>query len=800
MTNATAPGALESVRVVELGEGKALAYAGKLLRDLGAEVIKVEPPGGDGVREYGPFPDDERERERSGMFIYLNGGKGDARLDLDGDADRAALLQLLDDADVLLHSLSRREAESLALEYEDLTGLRPHLVVTAVTTWGHSGPYADWRGYPIQAMAGSGVMYRNGEVGREPLTMPLDGAELHHAGAHVASATALALLERDRTGRGQFVDLSVHEIVAVANDGVWGPRLVYQDRPQMDRGGRSFSTRNPWGVMHTADGGDFCVLCMNEPQWARQRELLGQPDWVQHPPFDQHEGLMWLEQEERDAFRERVEEWVAARTLDELWEAHVKHGLPSHPVMTVARLCESGQLAERDFFVEAPGPHPPLRVPGAPYLLSATPWRPPGPPPRLDEPSVTEWEGARAVEITPPRDAGDQPLSGVRVLDFTQVWAGPTLGRYLADFGADVVLVETTSRPRWMNGDPDPTQPFAWEWIYRNRRGITLDLKRPEGLEVVHRLVRDSDVVIDNFSPKAMPSLGLDYERLRAINPSVIAASMSGAGRTGPWSNLLTYGPSLSALYGLKSVNGYPEDGTVVEDNSELDPVAATYTAFATFAALYHHARTGEGQFIEVAQGETGMVGMAEAVIEWEWNHRALGPMGNIHPVLAPHGVYPCSGDDQWIAIACGSDEEWTALARAAGHDEWLADPCFDDAATRREHRVDLDRVIGEWSRAFEHYALARSLQEADVAAFPVLSTLPLLADPHLQARASHFRLHEDFPAAQLLDGNPWHLTASPPRLRRPAPAPGRDTREILEELGYSATEIDRLDGAGVLQ
>ena len=282
--------------------------------------------------------------------------------------------------------------------------------------------------------------------------------------------------------------------------------------------------------------------------------------------------------------------------------------------------------------------------------------------------------------------------------------------------------------------------------------------------------------------------------------PRLIIAALSATGRTGPWSDALTYGPVLTGLYGVKSVNGYPEDGTVLEDASDLDPIAGTYGMLAIVAALQHRDRTGEGQMIEIAQGEAGFVGVTEAVIEYVWNQREMGPQGNLHRVLAPHGIYPCAGEDRWIAIACGSDEEWAALARAAGRPEWLEQDAYRTAAGRRAARAELDAAIGAWTRSDAPEALTQLLQEAGVAAFPAMGVFDILADPQYMHRREYMQLSEQFPTDRLLDGNPWRLSAAPPSLRMPAPDPGQHNEEVFGELlGLSSEEVQSLQAEGVI-
>ncbi len=814
-------GAVAGLRVVEAGGGKAIAYAARLLRGLGATVTKIEPPEGDALRRHGPFPGDQADPEHSGQFIYLNGGKDGARLDLTSEGGRAALEALLDDADVLLHSFRPQQARALGLDDERLRAAHPRLVVTAVTTFGHGGPYAEWKGAPLLAYCGAGVAYRIGDPQREPLTAPLDAADVQHAGVQAALATLLALHHRDRIGHGQFVDISA--LVAV-NVAVWGhgiPQAIYLGNPIPQRNGRGLSG-GVWGVYAVKDG-DFALMTQVARHWTAFVDGLGNPEWSRDelirslgsPHVRRNLDPEQAEQVQR-ALREGMAAQFAQLTKAELWEITRRERIPFQPVLTIPEVCESDHAAERGLLVDAPGDHPPLRTPGAPYRMGGTPWNAPAPPPRLDEPNAEgwseppwpparadAWRAASASDFPGAADPRNAPLAGLRVLDLGQVWAGPLVSRYLADYGADVIKVQTTKRP-WGSGVPgsfDPSEPLAWEWILRNRRSIALDLKEPEGLELFERLCGVVDVVVDNYAPRVMPSFGVDYARLTAEHPRLIMMAMPSAGLDGPWANLVSYGPSLTGLFGMKSLNGYPEDHLVMEEAAELDPIASAYGALAILAALASRSRTGRGQFIELAQGEAGFAGLAEAVIDYSWNGRDLGPVGNSHRYLAPHGIYRCMGEDQWIGIACETEEEWGALARAAGREDWLAREHFATREGRIAARTELDREIGAWTASQDKRELAAALQAQGVAAFPVLDAAEVIADPHLAERRRRFVLHEDYPGSELLNGNPWSLSEAPPRLRLPAPVFGAHNIEVLGEyLGMSEAEVRRLEEAGVLE
>jgi len=794
-------GPLAGLRVLEVGEGKAVAYAGKLLRDLGAECIKVEPPGGDALRRYGPYPADSPDPRRSGLFVWLNGGKRGVSLDLRDPTARPAFDTLLEGADVLLHSYQPAAAFALGLDAPSLRAAWPRLIVTAVTPYGSTGPYADWRGYALQAYAGSSVAFRLGEPDDTPLTAPLDLADIQFGGVHAAAATALALVHRDATWQGQFVDVGVMDAITSGVAGIGFERVVYGGYPPPVRGGRLLGG-GIWGIYATKDGNFDAVTLMNRQWHTFLKEVAGDPEWGHRPEFASVEqgALRDLTEAHVEELRAHLADWFREHTTAEIWEQTRRLRVSFQPVHTIAEVMASDHLAARAFLVTAPGVEPPLRAPGAPYRFSATPWQPPGPPPDPSRAPATGWT-AEGLSHGPadgvPRDG--LPLSGVRVIDLGQVWAGPLLARYLADWGADVIAVETHTRPRALPGVADASQPGAWEWIYRNRRSVQLNLADPRGKELFHGLLATADVMVDNFAARVMPALGLNYEDLIERHPQLVICALSASGRTGPWADLLSYGPTLTALHGTKSLYGYP-DGRLAEDASELDPISAGYGMLAVMAALHHRGQTGAGQLIELAQSEAGLCGVAEAIIELEWNGRALGPQGNTHRVLAPHGIYPCAGEDRWVAIACGSDEEWRALAEVAARPDWLAEDAFATSAGRRDAREAVDHAIGEWTRGHEPGALAAWLQAAGVAAFPVFTALDVIADPHHEHRRGHFELCPEFPGDRLYDGNPWRFSAARPSLRRPAPAPGAHNEEVFGELlGLSPAELAELVAGGVI-
>ena len=379
------------------------------------------------------------------------------------------------------------------------------------------------------------------------------------------------------------------------------------------------------------------------------------------------------------------------------------------------------------------------------------------------------------------------PLKGLRVLDFGQVWAGPLLGVYLSDFGAEVIQVTSAARAAVQasaGSGVAETDARIYSNLGRNRRAITLDPSTEAGKALLHRLVAVSDIVFDNFSPRAALKLGLDYSVLSEVNPRVVVCSMSAAGQRGPWSDVLTYGPSLTALYGLKSLLGYAHETTIQEDVADLDPTAATYALIAVLAALRARERTGRGQFIDMAQGEAGVAGLAEAVLEYGLNGRVMGPTGNRHRAMAPHGIYPTSAEDSWISISVDSERAWHELCRVLACDQATRDPRFRTMFNRLNHQDELDALVGERTAGHDKFELTEALQAAGVAAFPVLDAYGLVVDEQLSYRRARYAVAvEGIEPSDILNPTPWLMAASPPTVYGPSRPVGADNDYVFREL-----------------
>jgi crotonobetainyl-CoA:carnitine CoA-transferase CaiB-like acyl-CoA transferase len=405
-----------------------------------------------------------------------------------------------------------------------------------------------------------------------------------------------------------------------------------------------------------------------------------------------------------------------------------------------------------------------------------------------------------------------QALQGIRVVDLTQIWSGPFATQLLADLGAEVVKVEPIYRL-------DPDRGMAWPAVgatlagdrpynrsgsfnehNRNKLAITLDLKKPAGVELFKRLVARSDVVIDNFSAGVMARLGLGYDDLRAVKPDIIVLSMPAFGNSGPEKGYIGYGPVQEQLSGVTSITGY-QDGPPLETGFYYgDPSAGVQAAGAIMVALWARRRTGQGQFVDLSQRETLVGFLGEMLLDYQMNDRTWAPRGNRDDSIAPQGVYPCRGDDRWIAISCRDDDEWRRLCDAIGRPELADDARFGDVVSRHRHHDQLDAIVSDWTRSHDHLELTDRLQRQGIAGTAVLDHRELLENQHFRARGYFETVTHPEAGTHDYHGMTWKLSGTPGRIRFPAPLFGQHNQPVLRDLlGLSDEEIAELERTVVI-
>jgi len=393
----------------------------------------------------------------------------------------------------------------------------------------------------------------------------------------------------------------------------------------------------------------------------------------------------------------------------------------------------------------------------------------------------------------------DFPLEGYRVIDFGWAAAAPRATCLLADMGAEVIKVETRKRPDPVRFGPDnlerdPEMDPLFHSINRNKLGILLDLTHSEGIELIKRLVRISDVVVENFSPGVMKRFTLDYDELKKIKPDIIMISFPGVGSEGPLADVVTYGPSLAGLAGLDSLIGYEDERVLGMQQAYADINAALHGAFAIQIALYHRERYGEGQHIEVAQIEALLSTMPEPVMEFSINRHTLSTLGNVNRMMSIHNNYPCKGEGKWVSIAILTKKEWEGFCKAIGHPPWTKKEKFADGYKRSLNRKELDRLIGEWTIGRTPYEVMEILQKAGVAAAPCADTEDRYFDPHFQERKVIVDVEHPATGVDFVPNVVCKLSETPGEIRRPAPLLGEHNDYVFGELlGLPKDEIEKL-------
>jgi crotonobetainyl-CoA:carnitine CoA-transferase CaiB-like acyl-CoA transferase len=400
-------------------------------------------------------------------------------------------------------------------------------------------------------------------------------------------------------------------------------------------------------------------------------------------------------------------------------------------------------------------------------------------------------------------------LAGVRVLDLTHAWAGPFATQLLADFGAQVIKIETCDRPdmlRFSTLPMDETRPDAYNrggWFQslgRNKLSLTLDLKQSQGQELFKRLAAQSDVVMENFSARVMRRLGLEYAILQAANPRLIMISMPGYGTVGPYKDFVAFGEMIEPFAGLSELTGDPDRAPLRLAVAYPDPVAGFHAALATLLALRQRRVSGVGQHIHIPHREpiTRMIG--EAVLDYTVNGRTQRRIGNRHRAWAPHGCYPCRGQDRWVALAVRNDAEWTALCRVLGKPAWMHDARLANTLGRWKHAHLLDQHVAAITQTWEATALATRLRASGIPTGVVQTNRDLLCDAHLKAREAFWAMTHSLAGTHPYPAPSTRLTGTPPRLTRPAPNLGEHNVELLTRLlGLSAAEVRDLEAKGVI-
>ncbi|MGV0794510.1 CaiB/BaiF CoA transferase family protein [Mycolicibacterium sp. XJ1819] len=793
---------LDGFNVIELSSGVAGAYCTKLLVDAGAQVTKLEDPTGDPLRRWSASHTPLAGGADGPLFQYLSASKASVVLDPAEDADIARARDIVTNAHAVVWSPGSSLAAHPLLAPARLHDDAPNLIVTAISPFGLEGPWAGRAASDLTLQAWSGGIWARGFPERPPVYV---GGKQDQWAAGIVSgvATMFARITQIREGCGQLVDVSILESLCQWLFG-YSPVTCFDVAGSPLKSTRSVHVP---GVEKTSDGYVGTMVGTGQ-QWLDFCAMVEHPEWAEDPSLLRVD----TRSDNGSAISAAITEWTSTRSTDEVRDLASAFLIPNSPVGNGETIPLFDHFVARQAFVKNPSGG--FLQPALPYTLHGVPMRDFGPSPAL---------GENAIEIEATAGAGDDrtcgakavtelPLSGVRVLDLTSLFAGPFFTRLLAMFGAEVIHLESVGRPdlyRMYSLRQVGREPQWQEWVPNfagantNKRGLTLDLRADRGRKLFLDLVATCDVVVENFSARVMDNLKLGYEELRSMRPDLIMVRMPGFGLDGPWRDVPAFAPIIEDASGITWLTGYPDEKPQ-EAQSVGDPNAALHALSATLIALCHRHRTGEGALVEAPMIGAALNIAAEQVIE----HSAFGQLlmrdGNRGAAAAPQGLYLSASIDEferrdcWVAIAIETEEQWRALRRVIPRVD--RDGILNDIHARRRSHDEIDAAIAEWCATRESDDIVERLWSVGV---PVGKVIP----PHRQGELAQIQArrfletvdHPVFGPARY-DTFPARFSAGPTRYNRePAPMLGEHNAVILARVGCAEDELRDLEEEGVI-
>jgi crotonobetainyl-CoA:carnitine CoA-transferase CaiB-like acyl-CoA transferase len=742
---------LDGLRVLDRTTEIAGPYCTKLLADAGADVVKVEPGDGDPLRRW-----------RSGaLFEHLNASKRSIV------GDDAALLP---GADLLV--------TNEAVDADAVHADNPAVVVVTITPFGTDGPWADRPATEFTLQAACGSTGSRGLPGQPPISV---GGRLGEwiTGTYAAVAALAA-------GPGEVVDVAMLDCMAVTLCTYPSVFSSFMGWPPIRGTGRTVEVPS---IEPTAD--DYVVLTTNSAQQFEDLlALIGRSDLLAEDP--QLTNALYRFRK-RTSFTDAVRAWTTARTAAEVLEHASLLRIPSGPVLHGASVPEFEQFVARGVYERSPSGR--FRRPRVPYRIDGVTLEPASAAPDLGADTGTvDWARRPAPQHS---HRSGRPLEGVRVVDCTAWWAGPSMPHVLAALGADVIKVESATRPDPMrfSATRPPSEARWFEWgplfhaVNNGKRGVTIDLTAPDGVSLFEDLLRTADVLVENFTPRVMDQFGLGWERVHEVNPDVLMVRMPAFGLDGPWRDRTGFAQTMECIAGMAWMTG-PPDGPPVLVRGACDPLAGMHAAFAMLVALRLGASTGsKGRLLETAMVESALNVAAELVIERDVAGTLLTREGNRGPVAAPQGVYQCAGEDRWVAIAVATDDQWAAFREVTGV-AYVAD--------RRAGHDAIDDALSAWCADRDADEVVDLLVAAGVPSAVVISARDAVDNPQLRHRGL-FEV-EDHPVSgrHEMPVVPFRYRSVERWMRRPAPTLGQHNDEVLGEL-VPAERLAELRERGVV-
>ncbi|WP_027527857.1 CaiB/BaiF CoA-transferase family protein [Bradyrhizobium sp. Ec3.3] len=795
-------GVFSHLRVVEIGSSAATSYCARLFADFGADVRKVEPPQGDPLRQSSPLT----PSGQSAWFAFLNFNKSSIIINPAAPLASTRLTELIEDCDILIDGRQIDAADCPSTDVAAVRQLRPGLICLEGSWFGREGPYAGLVATDSTIRALAGLVKLVGPVEGPPMHAP-DFQTGILAGLWGFIAAASSVFAQRRGGGGRSWSFDIFEASLALSEYLMSEAFARGD--VMRRiGSNRFWPGSPVGI-YEARKGWLGVTVATPAQWRAFCDMLGLSELRDKSDLVLGEDrLKHLEQIER-VFVPRLK----ARTAEEWFAEGRKRKIPIVPVPEISDLLQDREKKVRGAIVPVLfGEEEGLTV-GSVQRLTLTPPRRGGKVPALGERQSVENtrndSAGSASSLQSRIDSGRQPLHGVRVIDFSMGWAGPLCTRTLADLGADVIKIEAIQYPDWWRG-VDRRSAYVDDQMYektagfcimnRNKRGITLDLTRPQGRTLAKRLVGGADIVVDNYSVDVLTKLGLGYDVLRTLNPRLVMMSMSAFGANSIHRDCRAYGSTLEQGSGMPSVVGNPGEPPVMSHIAFGDAVGGLNGCAAILVALNHACTSGQGQFIDLAQIECMMPFAAPWITLYSIDGMPPRRYGNRHPQFVPHGCFRCAGDDSWIVVAATDEDMWQRLALLIGRRDWSTDESLKNPEARRKIEDVIERGIEAWTLSLDADKAMSELQDARVAAGVARLPIDLLKDRHLRSRAFLQDVDRAFIGRHPQPSMPIREGAQPSAIRAAAPTLGQHNREILSKhLGLSDAEMANLVSEGII-
>ena len=793
---------LHGVRVLDLSDHR-VAIGSRMLADLGAEVTMVEAPGGSSIRHLAPFVEDQPSLDGSYQHLYLNVNKRSVVYDWRTREGMERLLELVQSADILIESNQPGE-----FPVAESRSANPHLIVVSATPYGQRGPKSDWRATDLTATAAGGLLQISGERGDPPVHGAAFPAHTM-TGLTVASSAMTALHGRDRTaGRpGCQIDISMQEatsfqVVQTSNPNIWRWRGEAPYRPALSQAIRCADDR--WMA---------CNISPNKlPEFIAMLDEAGvehhlDPDNWEVIHRGDRAAWQYLENPLQDLAIDLAAVWPRQKLLERLWAI----GMPAMPTLRFSEFAESEHYQRAGQFTRIDTPAVARSLSYSRSALDPVqaplPLRPaPGLGDHTDAP-FPPLAGGTAEGSGGSAPFPEMPLAGIRVLDLTWVAAGPLTTRLMANFGAEVIKVESSGERM----DPLRAQPIKGEFhfdlpdlyndVNTGKKSFTLNLADQRGKEILRELVPQCDVMVNNYSAGSLARMGFPWEDLCQINPRLISVHLPGVGGDSPWRPLRTLGNLLKAAAGMNFQMGYPHQPPRGMGVAYPDFTTPHIGVTAILSALRAREETGKGREIELSQLSATVALLGAQWMQFDQAGEDLPRVGNRDPNMCPHGVFPSAGDDQWLAVAMESDAQWATLARLIGRSDWAERADLQTLAGRKICEVEIESAIAEWSAQRSKWDAAKEMQAAGIAANAVEDLRDMMdVDEHFR---NHYQRVEQpsHPGIDIwIDGAPWEFAHLEPRVLQRSPMLGEHNEEILSGLlGKSAEEIAELIAAGVV-